>query len=204
LTDHFDADYSFVDEDVVTLDPATGTGTYTAAALEYGLEQVADVKGPGMRANYATQAAQNIYGFELLVGPYAVAHMRFTQLVSAEGGTLPADGTHVFLADTLDSPNQPPPPFPFAYKELAEEHKKAQQVKANTPVLVCIGNPPYDRQQIKADEQGIVKRKGGWVRYGDKKDNSDAIFQDFLKPLEPLEYGVHAICRDAAGNAANV
>ncbi|MCA9997811.1 MAG: N-6 DNA methylase, partial [Anaerolineales bacterium] len=192
LANHFDADYSFADPNVVTLDPATGTGTYITAVLEHGLNQVAQTKGPGMRANYATQAAQNIHGFELLVGPYAVAHMRFTQQIQAEGGTLPANGTHVYLADTLDSPNQPPPPFPFAYKELAEEHKKAQQVKANTPVLVCIGNPPYDRQQIKAEDQDTVKRKGGWVRFGDKADNSDAILLDFLKPLEPLGYGVHA------------
>lgn len=192
LTIHFGADYSFVEDSVVTLDPAMGTGAYIIAALEYGLDQVENTKGAGMRANYATQAARNIYGFELLVGPYAVAHMRFTQQVSEEGGTLPDDGAHIFLADTLDSPFQPPPQFPFAYKELAEEHKKAQEVKATKPVLVCMGNPPYDRQHIQEDEEGRIKRKGGWVRYGDKPDHSDAILQDFLKPLESMGYGVHA------------
>ncbi|HHB83419.1 MAG TPA: DNA methyltransferase [Devosia sp.] len=192
LAEHFDADYAFVDENIVMLDPATGTGTYITAALEYGLEKVAEERGAGMRANYATQAAKNIHGFELLVGPYTVAHMRFTQQVQAEGGTLPPDGTHVYLADTLDSPNQPPPPFPFAYKTLAEEHKKAQKVKADTPVLVCMGNPPYDRQTIETENQNSIKRKGGWVRYGDKNDHSDAIFQDFIEPLAALGYGVHA------------
>jgi hypothetical protein len=77
LAEHFGADYSFVEQNVTTLDPAVGTGTYIAAAFEHGLEQVAAEKGPGMRAYYATQGAQNIYGIELLVGPYAVAHMRF-------------------------------------------------------------------------------------------------------------------------------
>jgi hypothetical protein len=192
LADHFGAEYSFVDQNVITLDPAVGTGTYIAAAFEHGLEQVAEERGPGMRANYATQGARNIHGIELLVGPYAVAHMRFTQQVQVEGGTLPDDGVHVFLADTLESPNQPPPVFPYSYKELAEEHKKAQAVKARTPVLVCLGNPPYDRQQIAEEDQGTVKRKGGWVRYGDEHDNNDAIFADFLKPLEALGLGVHA------------
>ena len=192
LADHFGADYSFADKDVVTLDPATGTGAYITAALEHALAQVEEAKGAGMRANYATQAAHNIHGFEVLVGPYAVAHMRFTQQVSEEGGTLPPDGVHIFLADTLDSPHQPPPPFPFAYKALAEEHQKAQKIKASTPVLVCIGNPPYDRQQLTEEEQETVQRKGGWVRFGDKPDNSDAILQDFLRPLDPLGYGVHA------------
>ncbi len=193
LADHFDADYAFVDEGVVMLDPATGTGTYITAALEYGLEKVAEERGAGMRANYATQAAKNIHGFEILVGPYAVAHMRFTQQVLAEDGTLPTDGTHVYLADTLDSPNQPPPTFPtLQYKALAEEHKKAQKVKATTPVLVCMGNPPYDRQTINAENEDGMKRKGGWVRYGDKEDHSDAILQDFIEPLAALGYGVHA------------
>lgn len=194
LNNHFEADFSFASAEpqVVTLDPAAGTGTYIMAALEHALEQVESVKGPGVRAGRATQAAKNIYGFELLVGPYAVAHMRFTQQVQTEGGSLPEDGTHVYLADTLESPNESPKTFPFAYKALAEEHERARRVKAEAPVLVCIGNPPYDRQQISLEEAGRVERKGGWVRYGDRGSEEDAILQDFIKPLERINAGVHA------------
>ncbi len=83
-----------------------------------------------MRANFATQAARNLHAFELLVGPYAVAHLRLTQQILAEGGQMPPDGVHVYLTDTLESPLKPLPQFPFMYKELAEEHKRAQEVKA--------------------------------------------------------------------------
>lgn len=193
LEKHFGADFSFVDPEVITLDPAAGTGTYILTALQHGLEQIARVKGPGMRASAASQAARNLYAFELLVGPYAVAHLRLTQQILAEGGQLPEDGVHVYLTDTLESPNQPLLQFPFMYKELAEEHKRAQHVKANVPVLVCIGNPPYDRQQIQQEDQAVLKRKGGWVRYGDQgQDGTDILLQDFIKPLEPLGLGVHA------------
>ena len=192
LEERFDADYSFVSPDVVTLDPGAGTGTYILAALQHGLGQIEAAKGPGMRAKAATQAARNIHGFEILVGPYAVAHLRLTQEILAEGGQLPPDGVHVYLTDTLESPLKPLPQFPFMYKELAEEHRRAQEVKAAAPVLVCLGNPPYDRQQIDLEEQETIKRKGGWVRFGDEHLGDRPLLADFLKPLETLGLGVHA------------
>ena len=193
LQKRFNAEYSFVDPKVITLDPAAGTGTYIAAALRHGFKKVSRIKGAGMRANAATQAAKNIYAFEILVGPYAVAHLRLTQQILAEGGELPADGVQVYLTDTLESPTHPPPALPFHYKELGEEHERARKVKREVPILVCIGNPPYDRQQIKDEDEGISKRKGGWVRYGDDGgDKSKGILKDFTDPLEPLGYGVHA------------
>lgn len=192
LAKHFNKEFSFVDEGVITLDPAAGTGTYILAALQHGLDQITQVKGPGMRASAATRAAQNLYAFELLVGPYTVAHLRLTQQIQAEKGALPSDGVHIYLTDTLESPHQPPPQFPFAYKVLAEEHERARKVKENVPVLVCMGNPPYDRQQIAPANQGKVKRKGGWVRYGDPGSNQPPLLDDFLKPLNALGLGVHA------------
>jgi hypothetical protein len=192
LEERFDADYAFVNEKVITLDPGAGTGTYILAALQHGLDRVEQEKGPGMRGNFATQAARNLHAFELLVGPYAVAHLRLTQQILAEGGEMPPDGVHVYLTDTLESPHQPPPAYPMLYKELGEEYKRAQRVKADVPVLVVLGNPPYDRQQIEAAEAGLVRRKGGWVRFGDGGQEGESIFKSFLKPLEALGLGVHA------------
>ena len=191
LEERFDADYAFVNDKVITLDPGAGTGTYILAALQHGLDLVDQEKGPGMRANFATQAARNLHAFELLVGPYAVAHLRLTQQILAESGEMPPDGVHVYLTDTLESPHQPPPTYPMLYKELGEEYKRAQRVKADVPVLVVLGNPPYDRQQIVA-EPGLVRRKGGWVRFGDGGKEGESIFKSFLKPLEALGWGVHA------------
>lgn len=192
LQERFDADFAFVNDQVITLDPGAGTGTYILAALRYGLDRVEEVKGPGLRAEYATKASRNLHAFELLVGPYAVAHLRLTQQILAENGQLPQDGVHVYLTDTLESPHQPPPAYPMLYKELGEEYKRAQKVKADAPVLVVIGNPPYDRQQIEAAEAGLVRRKGGWVRFGEGGREGESIFRSFLKPLEALGLGVHA------------
>jgi len=73
---------------------------------------------------------------------------------------------------------------------LGEEHKRATKVKSQTPILVCIGNPPYDRQQIsRGDEE---KRKGGWIRFGDSENETDTPLRDFLDPLTESGLGVHA------------
>jgi hypothetical protein len=192
LAEHFDAEFSFVDQKVVTLDPAAGTGTYILTAVEHALDRIAKSKGPGIRASAATTAASNMHAFEILVGPYAVAHLRLTQQILLAGGTLPVDGVHVYLTDTLESPHEVPPQLPLLYKQLGEEHKRAQKVKTDTPVLVCIGNPPYDRQVIEVENQAAEKRKGGWVRYGDEGVENKGILQDFVQPLTDLNLGVHA------------
>ncbi len=196
LDERFDAPDAFANQDVVTLDPACGTGTYILAAVRHGLDAVAERRGEGARASAATRAAAGAHAFEFLVGPYAVAHLRLTQQITANGGRLPADGAHVYLTDTLDSPNQNDPDryLPLLYEPLGDEQARAQHVKREAPVLVCIGNPPYDRQQAEQGET-IAQRKGGWVRFGDpeqKGQEQRPILRDFLDPLAATGDGVHA------------
>ena len=202
LGEHFDAEFSFVDDKVITLDPACGTGTYILTAIKHGLDQISSLRGKGMRVSAATNAAANIHAFEILVGPYAVAHLRLTQQILSEGGTLPENGVHVYLSDTLESPYaELSGNLPLIYKSLGQEYKRAQKIKQNTPVMVCLGNPPYNRQTIDEDDLINQKRKGGWVRFGDDEQKVDEnrrliknrpILEDFLEPLTEMGYGVHA------------
>lgn len=78
------------DRDVTVLDPATGTGTYLLQALQQGIDNSVARLDPGAASGTATQMAENLYGFELLVGPYAVAHLRLNQAVKEAGGREPA------------------------------------------------------------------------------------------------------------------
>ncbi|MEJ7843907.1 MAG: hypothetical protein WKF95_19265, partial [Rubrobacter sp.] len=170
------------------------------AILDHGLNIVEKAFGKGMRATKASEMARNMHAFEFLVGPYAVAHLKLSKKILDEGGSLPEDDLHVYLTDTLESPHAIPKQLPLVAKKLVEEHKRALKVKQDTPVLVCIGNPPYDRQQIDPDEEGTV-RKGGWVRFGEgdgtlggKLSNrmaKDAILEDFLRPARESGAGGH-------------
>jgi hypothetical protein len=188
LHDRFDKGLGIVDDGVVVLDPAAGTGTYLLAAIDEGLSEATARYGPGEAAGRASTAAVNFHGFEILVGPYAVAHLRVAQRILERGGTLPDGGAHVYLADTLESPFVPGKgkQTTLIHRRLSEESERARKVKAAERVLVCIGNPPYDRQQIKPDDKG-TERKGGWVRFGDGRDTP--ILDAFIDPVREAGAG---------------
>ena len=189
LDSRFGKTLTFADEDVVLLDPAVGTGTYPLTAITEALVRVEQSFGAGALPGRATGLAANTHAFEILIGPYAVAHLRLTQQVLAAGGQLPPDGAHVYLTDTLESPfASPPGQMTLLHKPLSDEHRRAQKVKSGTRVLVCIGNPPYDRQVIEPGDLA-TDRKGGWVRFGDPKER--AILEDFLEPARAAGAGVH-------------
>lgn len=191
LTNRLDKELGFADEGVVVLDPAAGTGAYPLAAIQHGLDRAADTYGAGMKASAASRMARNVHAFELLVGPYAVAHLRLSERVVDAGGSLPDDGAHVYLTDTLESPNAAPPDrLPLVARELTEEHERAQRVKRDANILVCLGNPPYDRQQIDPVSAGSEERKGGWVRFGDT-ENETPLLEDFLRPAREAGAGGH-------------
>jgi predicted helicase len=176
--------------EVTVLDPATGTGTYLLQVLQQGIDNVSKRIGPGAVSGVATQMARNLYGFELLVGPYAVAHLRLNQAIKNEGGHEPDDGVHIYLTDTLESPNESGK-IPHSYFEapLAEEHRRAREVKRNTRVLVCIGNPPYERE-ITGPDREERQALGGWIRFGDKgAEGSGPLFEDFLRPAREAGFG---------------
>lgn len=179
----------FADPGVVTLDPVTGTGTYLLGVIEHALDRIEAEQGEGAVAGQATELAKNLYGFELMVGPYAVTELRVSRALRDRGASLPKDGTHVYLTDTLESPHAEPPRLPLFLRPIAEQHAKALKVKSNVPVIVCLGNPPYDRHEAVTGDNKA--RTGGWVRWGDGENDADAILRDFLDPATAAGHGVH-------------
>jgi hypothetical protein len=170
--------------DVTVLDPAAGTGAYPLAVLEKVMETARQRSGPGAVAGAATDFGSRLYAFEFLVGPYAVAHLRMTQAIQAAGGHLPPEGASVYLCDTLESPFEAVNRS-FFMQRLAIEHERARLVKRDTPILVCLGNPPYDRQQRQ--NQGETLR-GGWIRWGDGETGRplNAPLESFLVPARAV------------------
>lgn len=209
LEKRFGKKLGFADDGVVFLDPAVGTGTYPVAAVKHGLEKVRKRSGPGAVPARARQMAENMHGFEVLVGPYAVAHLRVTQaLEGAMNDAKAAAGEpeeklgkrlNIYLADTLESPNAAPPGgLTLTYRALTQEHEAARKVKQGGDILVCLGNPPYDRQAIEEGDT-TTQRKGGWVRFGDQieggakqeEQGERPIFRDFTEPATKAGAGVH-------------
>jgi hypothetical protein len=128
LEKKFHKKLSYADDGVVVLDPAAGTGTYPLAVIQHGLDAARDYYGEA--ASSATEMAKNVHAFEILVGPYTVAHLRLSKEIQAAGGSVSEDGLHVYLADTLESPyTEPIGRLPLFARELGHEHERAQKVK---------------------------------------------------------------------------
>jgi len=187
LKEKFGKKFGFATGGVNVLDPAVGTGTYLLGIIEHALETVRETEGPGAVAARADLLGSCLFGFELMVGPYAVASLRLTRMVQQYGGHLPGDGVQIMLNNTLESPHEKIPELPLLYQPIGLEHKRAKRVKEAVPVLVCLGNPPYDRHEAAKKENKAMT--GGWVRWGESKDGSDAILDDFIAPVKAAGKG---------------
>ena len=180
----------FAAKDVVTLDPAVGTGTYLLGVISQTLAKVRETQGHGAVPGVASVLAEQLCGFELMTGPYAVAELRVSQALRDQGAMLSAGGgPHIYLSDTLESPHAEPSQLPMFLRPISEQRSKALEVKSQAPVLVCLGNPPYDRH--KAGSASNKARTGGWVRWGDRGDKSTPILEAFLSPARASGQGIH-------------
>ncbi|MFM9853384.1 MAG: type ISP restriction/modification enzyme [Sphingomonadaceae bacterium] len=143
------------DPDVTILDPATGTGTFLLGVAERVRDQVMADEGGKAASSALRGLAGRMYGFELLVGPYAVAHYRLHHALryrppdddeeEPQPVKLPRLG--VYLADTLSNPETDAPMGGLGIQgiPIAEERAEANRIKATQPILAIIGNPPYRR-----------------------------------------------------------
>ena len=117
--------------------------------------------------------AMRLHGFEILVGPYTVAHFRVNSAIEERGGQ-PRQRLPILLCDTLLPPHEEPEvptQFGFMSAALTEERRAADEVKREIPIMVILGNPPYRRGRAQP----------GWVW--------DTLLPTFRDPV-PDEYRI--------------
>lgn len=189
LRTRFGKTLSFADDDIVVLDPAVGTGTYPLAVIDHAAEAVQRQLGPGAVKEKLMDLADRLYGFEILVGSYSVAHLRLTQRLENVG--VADKPVRIYLTDTLESPHRLTEwRASLLQTRMTEERSRALAVKKDVRVFVCLGNPPYDREEQNPNND-TGKRKGGWVRYGDDDQADPPILEDFSKPVQEAGSGIH-------------
>ena len=180
LTERLGLPLGFADPEVVVLDPAVGTGTYLLGVVEQALHRVEAERGAGALPGQAAALAGNLHGFERLVAAYAVSELRVSRALRDRGAP-PDSSAGVYLTDTLASPNAKPRQLPLFMRPISEQHEQALAVKKDARVIVCLGNPPYDRHEAATADNG--ERTGAWVRWGDEGEDADAILRDFVEPV---------------------
>ena len=134
-------------ENVYVLDPCCGTGAYLSEVLR---RIAANLEGRGLGALTGARvkqaATERVFGFEIMPAPFVVAHLQVGLTMQDLDAPLSEDADEragVFLTNALtgwEPTVQKPLPFP----ELEEERDRAERVKRDTPILVILGNPPYN------------------------------------------------------------
>ena len=134
-------------ENVYVLDPCCGTGAYLAEVLR---RIAANLESRGLGALTGARvkqaATERVFGFEIMPAPFVVAHLQVGLTMQALDAALADDGqerAQVFLTNALTG-WEPRTTKPLPFPELEEERDRAERVKQETPILVILGNPPYN------------------------------------------------------------
>ncbi len=141
---------------VLILDPACGTGTFLYAAVVLIREGFRRANNAGMWSGYVRDhLLPRLFGFELLMAPYAVAHFKLAMQLA--GQDMPSDALRrawaydfaaderlgVYLTNTLKEAERRAETLFGPLRIITEEANAAAAVKRSLPILVVVGNPPY-------------------------------------------------------------
>ncbi len=127
------------DDEISLLDFATGTGTFLLESFKVALENIDKGQINGFIRNHLLK---NFYGFEYLIAPYTIAHLKLTKFLAEAGFNFEQenDRTRIYLTNTLDDSHfQRNPLFPY----ISDEGEQATAVKMTKKIWVVLGNPPY-------------------------------------------------------------
>jgi len=140
---------------LLILDPACGTGTFLYAVVNLIREQFRQQGNAGLWPGYVReQLLPRLFGFELLMAPYAVAHLKLGMQLAAqdmEGAErrlwaydlAAGDRLGIYLTNTLEQAERRVESLWGPLRAISEESQAAARVKRDLPIMVVLGNPPY-------------------------------------------------------------
>jgi type I restriction-modification system DNA methylase subunit len=189
LKEKFNKPLGLADPEVMILDPTCGTGTYLLSICQiihdrfYAersaiIAQVGDISW----SEYVGQhLLPRIFGFELLMAPYAIAHLKVGLFLEETGYKFDGgERLKVYLANTLDEPTEK---TEFLFESfVSEEANQAAEIKRDLPIRVVIGNPPYSANS--ANNSGWISdsvRSSYYPKDGIKEHNPKLLLDDYVK-----------------------
>ena len=126
-----------------------GTGSYLVEVLDRIHRTLKERGEDTLTASDLKEAAQKrVFGFEILPAPFVVSHLQiglFLQNLGAPLSEKSKERVGVYLTNALTGWEPPKGPKQrLLFPELEEERDAAEHVKLDVPILVILGNPPYN------------------------------------------------------------
>lgn len=188
---------------IQVLDPATGTGTFIRQVI---LQIFENFKENNKRLpNEELKKAWNSYvpdhllprvnAFELMMAPYAVAHMKLAMVLKDTGYDFKSDRRlNVYLTNSLEEAGNSDGQLSFWSDPLATESIAANKVKKNSGICIVLGNPPYSGESANKNNwilslmDDYKKEPGGLVKLNEK--NPKWLNDDYVKFIRFAEHVV--------------
>lgn len=152
---------------VLILDPAGGTGSFLYHVIDLIRGRFMKSGNAGAWSSYVSKhILPRIYGFELMMAPYAVAHLKLGMQLA--GQDLPTEELrkkwaydfkgderlNIYLTNTLEEAEEQVETLFGPLRVISEEANAASEIKKELPIMVIIGNPPYS---------GHSANQGEWI-----------------------------------------
>ena len=182
---------------VLLLDPACGTGSFLYGVIDHIREQFHSGGNAGMWNGYVREhLLSRIFGFELMMAPYAMAHLKLGMQLAAQD--MPEEHRAnwayefgnderlgVYLTNSLENAEQQAIGLFGPMRVITEEANAAAEIKRDLPIMVVLGNPPYSLKSSNkgdwivglVDDYKIVDGKP----LGEKKNNLQNDYVKFIR-----------------------
>lgn len=192
---------------VQVLDPAVGTGTFISDVIGKIYTKLTNNGQKGRWVSYVHHdLLPRIYGFELMMAPYTIAHLKLTMALK-KTGFLYFNETRsgkarlgIYLTNSLEGVSIQPELLAFDFgASIAEEAKEASKIKNEKPIMVVLGNPPYSVSSSNKGEwiQDLVKV----YKKGLNEQNINSLSDDYVKFIR---FSEHFIEKNGSGIVAMI
>jgi len=197
LQTYFNRPLGLADPDTLILDPATGTGTFLYFIMQHIHDKLHQMGMGGAWNEYVGEKLlPRLFGFELLMAPYAVAHLKLGLLLRELGYNFGSnERLNLFLTNALDPAVKDALPMGFAGM-ISTEGRAAARVKTEEPIMVILGNPPYSVSSSNKSEY-IDKLMKIYKKAVRRERNIQPLSDDYIKfiryahdRIERTGYGV--------------
>jgi predicted helicase len=179
LQDDFNLPGGLANQQVKVLDFACGTGGFLFEA--YTKVLAGSLANSLQQNELINHLLNNFYGFEIMIASYIISHLKLSQFLKEQGYNIASKNNKrigVYLTNTLENNQNIQTNF-FA-KELAEEAKKAKEIKEDKQIIAIIGNPPYNVSSQNSLEIN-QKLKDFHNNYKPKDEQKINIDDDYIK-----------------------
>lgn len=179
------------DTNIRLLDFATGTGTFLLDSFRKALSYY---QKNSVKYN-PKELINKFYGFEFMIAPYTIAHLKISQTLKEEFNYNLEDDErlNIFLTNTLENIHlDEGKEKNNIFEELNEEMNLAQKTKEKD-ILVITGNPPYsgasankgifEEEVRKEYKDGLEEKPLAIIRNGkiEKEKNPKWLLDDYVK-----------------------